>query len=696
MIHFVGAGPGAPDLITIRGRQYLRDADVIIYAGSLVNPELLKEAKPSARIFNSAVMSLDEVEAVILEAENEGLTTVRLHTGDTSVYSTIREQIDTLSGKGISYDVTPGVSAFQAAAAALHAELTLPGITQSVILTRAEGRTKVPEGEELKTFAAHKATMALYLSASLAERVSGELISGGYAPDTPVAVVYKASWPEERVLRTDLTHLAERMQAEDIRKTAVILVGDVLGAELLPAAAHEKKRAYEPSRLYDPAFTTGYRQAKHKNICLVACTIKGAEAMKRLEETWKQQEPSASFELCVKCAAHPENDPRRLKEIIAGWFDSADVIVFFASTGIAVRAIAPYVKSKVTDPAILVVDEGSHYCIPLLSGHLGGANAYAKTVSGILKTQTILTTATDVEKRFAVDVFARENGLRIADMALAKEIAAASVRKEELKFWSEWPVEGRVPDGVILVPDRKAARIVVGKVVAGKEWAVEEATVDNAAGKPDDTAGYAAVKAVTVENAIVDSAAGKPDDAVGYAAVKAVTVENAIVDSKAGEAATGEDTAEQLILEPVNVSIGIGCRKGIPKEKITSAVELFLQENNLSPSSIERFASIDLKAEEEGLLQFVREWKDGHPELVFFSPEELRTAEGTFSESEFVQSVTGVSNVCERSAVLASGGRLIAPKRIYEGVTVAAAERKIRLRWGESGGSEEPHLRDQK
>ncbi len=664
MVHFVGAGPGAPDLITIRGRQYLREADVIIYAGSLVNPELLKEAKPSAHIFNSAVMSLDEVEAVILEAENKGLATVRLHTGDTSVYSTIREQIDELSGKGISYDVTPGVSAFQAAAAALHAELTLPGITQSVILTRAEGRTKVPEGEELQAFAAHKATMALYLSASLAERVSEELISGGYAPDTPVAVVYKASWPEERVLRTDLAHLAERMQAEDIRKTAVILVGDVLGAELLPAAAHEKKRAY------DPAFTTGCRQAKHKQICLVACTIKGAEAMKRLTEAWKIEEPSASFENCVKCAAHPENDPRRLKEIVAGWFDSADVIVFFASTGIAVRAIAPYIKSKVTDPAILVVDEGSHYCIPLLSGHLGGANAYAKTVSGILKTQTILTTATDVEKRFAVDVFARENGLRIADMALAKEIAAASVRKEELKFWSEWPVEGRVPDGVILVPDRKAARIVVGKAVAGKEWAVEEATVDNAADKPDDTAGYAAVKAVTVENAIVDS--------------------------KAGEAATGEDKAEQLFLEPVNVSIGIGCRKGIQKEKISSAVELFLQENNLSPSSVERFASIDLKAEEEGLLQFVREWKAGHPELVFFSPEELKTAEGTFSESEFVKSVTGVSNVCERSAVLASGGRLIARKRIYEGVTVAAAERKIFLRWGESGGSEEPHLRDQK
>lgn len=250
MIHFVGAGPGAADLITVRGQKALQQADVIIYAGSLVNPELLKEAKAGCHIYNSAYMTLEEVITVMEEAEKEGLTTVRLHTGDSSLYGAVREQMDELKKRGIAYDVCPGVSSFFGAAASLQIEYTLPGVSQSVIITRAKGRTPVPEKEELSKLAAHGATMILFLSASFSEQVKKELIKGGYEPDTPVAVVYKATWPEEKILLTTLERLPEEMEKEGIFQTALMIVGRVLGEN------------YEKSRLYDASFTTGFRKGE--------------------------------------------------------------------------------------------------------------------------------------------------------------------------------------------------------------------------------------------------------------------------------------------------------------------------------------------------------------------------------------------------------------------------------------------------
>lgn len=250
MVHFVGAGPGAEDLITLRGARLLEEADVIIYAGSLVNPALLTYAKKDCEIYNSATMTLEEVLAVIFQAESEGRTTVRLHTGDPSIYGAIREQIDALCERGIDYDVTPGVSSLFGAAAALGAEFTLPGISQSVIITREAGKTSVPSGEALELLAAHGATMAIFLSAGMAEKVQADLLAGGYASETPVAVVYKATWPEERVFRMKLSELAETMEREKITKTALILVGDCLGEN------------YEKSRLYAADFSTEFRKAK--------------------------------------------------------------------------------------------------------------------------------------------------------------------------------------------------------------------------------------------------------------------------------------------------------------------------------------------------------------------------------------------------------------------------------------------------
>lgn len=249
MVHFVGAGPGAPDLITLRGAELLKKADCIIYAGSLVNPALLEMAKADCEIHNSATMTLEQVLDVIYRMEAAGKETVRLHTGDASLFGAIREQMDALDEKGIAYDDTPGVSSFCGAAAALHAEYTLPGVSQSLIITRMAGRTPVPEKEKLSSMAKHQASMVLFLSSGLLEEVQEELLSGGYQKDTPAAIVYKATWPDEKVIRCTVGTLAQRGAEEGIRKTALLLIGDFLDS------------CYERSRLYDPTFTTEFREA---------------------------------------------------------------------------------------------------------------------------------------------------------------------------------------------------------------------------------------------------------------------------------------------------------------------------------------------------------------------------------------------------------------------------------------------------
>ena len=249
MVHFVGAGSGAADLITLRGARLLAEADVVIYAGSLVNPALLEGCKDGCVIHNSAEMTLEQVISVIRQAEADGKTTVRLHTGDSSIYGAVREQFDQLDALGIEYDVCPGVSAFCGAAAALKAEYTLPDVSQSVIITRAAGRTPVPERESIRSLASHQATMVLFLSTALTEVLQQELLAGGYPGSTPVAVVYKATWPEQKVFRCTVDTLHQTVTENGLSKTSLIIVGNCLGEE------------YQRSLLYHPGFTTEFREA---------------------------------------------------------------------------------------------------------------------------------------------------------------------------------------------------------------------------------------------------------------------------------------------------------------------------------------------------------------------------------------------------------------------------------------------------
>ena len=248
-VYIVGAGAGDPELITVKGQKLLQKADVIIYAGSLVNPALLGFAKEGAEIHASASMTLPEVIETIEKAVAKDLMVVRLHTGDPSIYGAIQEQMDALKKKGIDFEVVPGVSSFLATAAALKQEYTLPGISQTVIITRNEGRTPVPEREKLRSLAAHQATMCIFLSITMLADVVKELIEGGYAPSTPIAIVQRASWPEQKIVRATLETIVAEIADKGIDRTAMIVVSRCLGAD------------YELSRLYAPEFSHMFREA---------------------------------------------------------------------------------------------------------------------------------------------------------------------------------------------------------------------------------------------------------------------------------------------------------------------------------------------------------------------------------------------------------------------------------------------------
>ena len=250
MVYFVGAGSGAADLITVRGMHMLQQADVIIYAGSLVNPELLEYARADCEIHNSAHLTLEEVLKLMQEAQAQGKMLVRLHTGEPSIYGAVREQMDALDELGIPYESCPGVSACFGAAASLNLEYTLPGVSQTLIITRMEGRTPVPPKESIQSFAAHQATMVVFLSTGMLEELSRRLIEGGYTADTPAAIVYKATWPEQKTFVCTVGTLAKTAAENNITKTALMIIGDTV------AAAH-----YDRSKLYDPEFTTEFREA---------------------------------------------------------------------------------------------------------------------------------------------------------------------------------------------------------------------------------------------------------------------------------------------------------------------------------------------------------------------------------------------------------------------------------------------------
>lgn len=659
MVHFVGAGPGACDLITVRGMNRIKEADVIIYAGSLVNPELLSYAKVDCEIYNSAHMTLDEVVAVMREAEAAGKGTVRLHTGDPSVYGAIREQMDLLDECGIAYDVCPGVSAVFGAAASLACEYTLPDVTQTLILTRAEGKTPVPEKENLRSLAAHRASLVLYLSSGLARKVRQELLLGGYAEDTPVAVVYKATWPEEKIIRTTLAKLPEDMEAAGITKTALIIVSPALGS------------VYEKSRLYDAAFATEYRGATEiafpagiRRVLLITCSVRGYATMQKLA---KKLENISGAEIItkVKCEALPEVSMREtVKACVDTYFAQVDAIVFVTASGIAVRSVAEHLAHKSEDPAIVCMDECGKHVISLVSGHAGGANAFTQMLADVMWATPVITTATDVEGRFSIDDYAREHNLVVTDWAKAKAISAEVLAAGAEPVWIEEPVvaQGEEKGACEIRKELKSTGIDgCENRVDGCENEIDgcENGIDGCKNRIDGC-----------ENRI-DGCENKVDGCKNRVDVKRLQIGSHQV------IITPKDVpvdAQTLQLIPRCIVAGIGCKKGTSSDKIEHAVQEAFAKAGLRMEALCAVASINLKKEEAGLLEFC---ETRNVPFETYAAEELQAVPGTYSASEFVSGVTGVDNVCERSAVKyasehgANDGELLLRKQAQDGVTVA-------------------------
>ncbi|MBQ9338083.1 MAG: precorrin-4 C(11)-methyltransferase [Lentisphaeria bacterium] len=453
-ITFVGAGPGDPELITLKGAAALREADTVIYAGSLVNEKILEMA-PRAEFHNSAKMALEEVLKILTGDYRAGKKVVRLHTGDPSVYGAVGEQFRELDRAGIPYTVIPGVSSVFAAAAALQTELTMPEISQTVILTRDAGRTPVPAGEELTSLAAHGSTLCLFLSVSDMEKLCGKLLAAGRPPETAAAVVYRASWENEVIVRGTIGDIARKVEAAGIKRQAIIVIGDVL----------RKEGAL--SKLYDAEFATGYRHHRFRGRAgLFALTrqasLKAAEIASGLSdavlfvpEKYAEAVPSLHTQIFGS---------GKFGETLTENWHSFDAFIFVMAAGIAVRHIGKLCEDKKTDPAAVVCDEKGNFAVSLLSGHTGGGNALARDVARITGGQPVITTASDVQGLPAFDVFAREHHCVIETPETLTAVASAVVNGEpvsaemrarlfeaELKQYPGVTLSRERNDGIILI-----------------------------------------------------------------------------------------------------------------------------------------------------------------------------------------------------------------------------------------------------
>lgn len=373
---------------------------------------------------------------------------------------------------------------------------------------------------------------------------------------------------------------------------------------------------------------------------MIACSEKAYELMMSVRERWQQKHPEDELECRVKCSALPSvSMTETVTELTGSWFADRDAILYFCASGIAVRSIAPFIRHKAKDPAVLVIDETGKFCISLLSGHLGGANALAEEVSGLMADQgmiPVITTATDREGRFAVDEFARKNGLVLTDFQSAKEISAAILHGEKILFECGYPVEGEVPEELILERSKKENRQEKENCERDGSWGHEKPESDSTDRKTEMLSGR---KRILISDRI------HTDTEV-----------------------TEKECCLQLL--PKNIVVGIGCRKGTDRDVIWQAVTDHLQSLSLSEEALAGVASIDLKQEEEGILAFCREKQIP---FMTYSAEQLQKQMGSFTPSEFVEKITGVDNVCERS-VVAAGATLLSGKRAENGVTTAVGE----------------------
>ena len=672
-VYFIGAGPGALDLLTLRAQRIIQRADLVLYADSLVDPAIATLAKPGAEVVGSADLTLDEIVGRMVAAAKAGLVVARVHSGDPSIFGAIHEQMAALEAAGVGYVIVPGVSSLFAAAAALGVELTVPGISQTVIISRAAGRTPVPERERLRDLAAHRATLAIFLSAGMVEEVVAQLVEGGFAPSTPAAVVYRATWPDQQIVRGVLREMCEAVPTRGIARQAIILVGDAL------SPSHRRDRP-ATSRLYDPAFGHGRRVSRTTlerrgarcqvptgdgspaaeggpgdpqgpagppSASGVASTPGSAEArcqgVSRPERTALAAVSRPGSELALRLqpglpgseAFLPERfSPteragvniwaRPLKDLLRRLFAEYGRLVLFGSVGIWVRLVAPLARDKHGDPAVVVVDDAGRFAVSLLSGHLGGANDLARRVADLLGAEPVITAGSEALGTLAVDLLGRELGWRLEMAQNVTRVSAAVVNGETVGLLQEagepdWRPRGRpLPANWLRVSTLEelaasrcqAALIITDRTISG--W----------------------------EDALPPS----------------------------------------VVYRPRSLVVGVGCNRDTSAEEIAAAVAQALEGQGLALASIRKLATVDLKRDEQGLQRFAAGL--GVP-VEYYSPQQLSSVAGTPNPSEAVMRCVGTTGVCEPAALLGSGAStLVVPKLKTPNVTVAVARMDFSKRVG--------------
>ncbi len=425
-VYFAGAGPGDPELITVKTLALIRSVGMILYAGSLVNPKILAEAQPGTLTIDTAHMKLSDQIEWMQHGASEGKVIARLHTGDPSIYSSISEEIYELDLLGIPWKIIPGVTAAFSAAAELGIEYTIPDITQSLILTRISGRTMVPERESIRSFASHGSSLAIYLSTDMLEQLTEELCSGGYPPDTDAAVIYRASWPDQKIVRGTLSDIAERTRQAEITHQALVIISPAL-----------IRQTYKPSYLYN-TFQT--KSAIHKPgaiICLSESSVIIGRRIKAAFPDYDWYVPEQHLESASSGALAYRYGVR---QILQESFRHYNALICVMASGIIVRELAPLIQNKHTDPAIIVADNAGQYWISLLSGHIGGGNLLARKLAEALGGQAVITTASDTQELPALDLIIRKYGWTITSQSTLTAVMAALVNGRPVAFSSDFPV----------------------------------------------------------------------------------------------------------------------------------------------------------------------------------------------------------------------------------------------------------------
>lgn len=646
-VYIVGAGPGDPDLLTVRGLRLIQEADLVIYADSLVQEAVVRLARPEAEVIPSANLTLEQVMAKMLAAVQAGRTVARLHSGDPALYGALYEQLARLDEAQIEYEIVPGVSAVFAAAARLGVELTVPEIAQSLILTRMSGRASpVPLTEKLEAMAAHQTSLAIYLSITRCREMVNELLAGGYPPSTPAAAIYQISWPDEQIIVCELHQLADQVARAGFSRQTLVLVGPALA----PALDRKRGRGLR-SQLYHPSHSHVFRKglnnsgevqkpeetqagvaekqkqleasgtfAQPKNELAIVTLTKNGSLLAEGLKSGLQAQVGAEIEVKVFAPvrfAGPNSEAYRGKplELVRELFGRCRQLVLVMPVGVAVRAIGSLAQNKRQDAGVVVLDEAGRFAISFLSGHSGGANRLAEQLSLLTGGQAVITAASDVQGLPALDLLGQAEGWKIANPANLTRSSAALVNGHRLGLWQE----------------------------AGNKEVLSGFQVAN-------------LQPVMAPEQLLDPA-----------------IEAALlITYHRPEVFQQTVLAKAVVYHPPVLWLGIGCRRGVSANKIEQTVRAVLLEHGLAFEAVGGLASATLKQDEPGLLEFAQQH---NLPLKFYSADELNSVapEKLVSDSAS-QPLLGVQGVAEPAVLLATqAASLLVAKVRDTDVTVAVA-----------------------